>query len=68
MSLQNPAMFLSNDVSLGELQEQISKLEDEEITIDKRKKKIYNDWKNKMNSLMKMYNQKAACKIYKIIK
>lgn len=61
-------MFLSNDVSLGELQEQISKLEDEEITIDKRKKKIYNDWKNKMNSLMKMYNQKAACKIYKIIK
>jgi hypothetical protein len=65
LSLEDDEMslFKKQYVSLGELQEEIDKLEDEGEKLDKRKKE-YKAWKDKINFLIDMYNAKSKYKTY----
>ena len=47
---------------------QIEKLFDEGKKIDKRKKKAYNEWKEKINFLIDMYNVRSKFKTYNKVK
>jgi hypothetical protein len=57
-------LFEKQYISLVDLHEEIEKLFDEGKTIDKRKKKVYNDWKEKINFLIDMYNSRSKFKTY----
>ena len=57
-------LFQKQYISLVDLHEEIEKLFDEEKKIDKRKKKVYNDWKEKINFLIDMYNSRSKFKTY----
>jgi hypothetical protein len=65
LSLEDDEMslFKKQYVSLGELQEEIDKLEEEGEKLDKRKKE-YKAWKDKINFLIDMYNAKSKYKTY----
>lgn len=65
LSLEDDEMslFKKQYVSLGELQEEIDKLEDEGEKLDKRKKE-YKAWKDKINFLIDVYNAKSKYKTY----
>jgi hypothetical protein len=65
LSLNDDEMSLFNKqyVSLGELQEEIEKLENEGEKLDKRKKE-YKAWKDKINFLIDVYNAKSKYKTY----
>jgi len=61
-------IFKKQYINLVELHEEIEKLFDEGKTIDKRKKKIYQDWKEKINFLIVMYNTRATFKTFNKVK
>lgn len=61
-------LFNKQYISLADLHEEIEKLFEEEKTIDKRKKKMYADWKNKINFLIDMYNTRSKFKTYNKVK
>ncbi len=65
LSLNDDEMSLFNKqyISLGELQEEIEKLENEGEKLDKRKKE-YKAWKDKINFLIDVYNAKSKYKTY----
>jgi hypothetical protein len=65
LSLNDDEMSLFNKqyISLGELQEEIEKLENEGEKLDKRKKE-YKAWKDKINFLIDVYNTKSKYKTY----
>ena len=69
LSLEDDEMslFKKQYVSLGELQEEIGKLEEEGEKLDKRKKE-YKAWKDKINFLIDVYNAKSKYKIYNKVK
>ena len=69
LSLNDDEMSLFNKqyVSLGELQEEIGKLEEEGENLDKRKKE-YKAWKDKINFLIDVYNAKSKYKTYNKVK
>lgn len=51
-------------INLLDLQDEIEKLFDEGAKIDKRKKRVYQEWKDKINFLIHMYNTKSKFKAY----
>jgi hypothetical protein len=53
-------LFKKQYVHLIDIQEEITKLEDE--MPDKRKKKLYKEWLTKVNFFIDMYNAKAKYK------
>jgi hypothetical protein len=57
-------LFEKQYISLVDLHEEIEKLFEQGETIDKRKKKVYNDWKEKINFLIDMYNSRSKFKTY----
>jgi hypothetical protein len=57
-------LFQKQYVNLMDLHEEIEKLFEEGEKIDKRKKKVYNDWKEKINFLIDMYNSRSKFKTY----
>ena len=61
-------LFKKQYVNLIDLYEEIEKLFEEGKAIDKRKKKLYNEWKEKINFLIDMYNKRSAFKTYNKVK
>lgn len=57
-------LFQKQYINLMDLHEEIEKLFEEGEKIDKRKKKVYNDWKEKINFLIDMYNSRSKFKTY----
>jgi len=57
-------LFQKQYVNLVDLHEEIEKLFQEGEKIDKRKKKVYNDWREKINFLIDMYNSRSKFKTY----
>jgi hypothetical protein len=57
-------LFQKQYVNLVDLHEEIEKLFEEGEKIDKRKKKVYNDWREKINFLIDMYNSRSKFKTY----
>lgn len=57
-------LFKRQYVSLVDLHDEIEKLFVEGEAMDKRKKKMYNDWKDKINFLIDMYNSRSKFKTY----
>ncbi len=57
-------LFEKQYISLVDLHEEIEKLFEQGETIDKRKKKVYNDWREKINFLIDMYNSRSKFKTY----
>ena len=57
-------LFNKQYIHLADLLDEIDKLFEEGESIDKRKKKVYTDWKNKINFLIDMYNSRAKFKTY----
>ena len=57
-------LFQKQYVNLVDLLEEIEKLFEEGEKIDKRKKKVHNDWKEKINFLIDMYNSRSKFKTY----
>jgi hypothetical protein len=55
-------------INLVELHEEIEKLFEEGEKLDKRKKKAYQAWKEKINFLIDMYNARATFKTYNKVK
>lgn len=51
-----------------EMQEEIEKLFEEGDKIDKRKKKLYQEWKDNINALITKHNDKVGFKCYSKIK
>lgn len=54
-------MFKKQYVNLIDIQDEISKLEEQ--MPDKRKKKLYKEWVNKVNFFIDMYNAKSKYKV-----
>lgn len=61
-------LFQKQYLNLVELHEEIEKLFEEGDKIDKRKKKVYNEWKEKINFLIDMYNTRSKFKTYNRVK
>jgi hypothetical protein len=57
-------LFEKQYISLVDLHEEIEKLFEQGEKIDKRKKKVYNDWREKINFLIDMYNSRSKFKTY----
>lgn len=57
-------LFQKQYLNLVELHDEIEKLFEEGNKIDKRKKKVYNEWKEKVNFLIDMYNTRSKFKTY----
>ena len=57
-------LFEKQYISLVDLHEEIEKLFEEGEKIDKRKKKAHNDWREKINFLIDMYNSRSKFKTY----
>lgn len=61
-------LFQKQYLNLVELHDEIEKLFEEGDKIDKRKKKVYNEWKEKINFLIDMYNTRSKFKTYNKVK
>ena len=61
-------LFKKQYINLVDLYEEIEKMFDEGERIDKRKKKVYNEWKEKINFLIDMYNARSSFKTYNKVK
>jgi len=61
-------IFKKQYINLVDLHDEIEKLFDEGAKIDKRKKKVYQEWKEKINFLIEMYNARATFKTYNKVK
>lgn len=57
-------LFKKQYVHLADLHDEIEKLFEDGNNMDKRKKKLYNDWKEKINFLIDMYNVRSKFKTY----
>ena len=58
----------NEEIHIMDLQDEIEKMFDEGEKIDKRKKKVYQDWKDRINALIVLYNRKRDLKVYNKIK
>lgn len=54
-------MFKKQYINLIDIQDEITKLEEQ--MPDKRKKKLYKEWVNKVNFFIDMYNAKSKYKV-----
>jgi len=61
-------IFKKQYINQVDLHDEIEKLFEEEKKLDKRKKKIYQAWKEKVNFLIDMYNSRASFKTYNKVK
>lgn len=61
-------LFKKQYVNLVDLYDEIEKLFEEEKKMDKRKKKEYKAWKEKINFLIDMYNTRSSFKTYNKVK
>ena len=61
-------LFKKQYLSLPELYEEIEKQFEEENKIDKRKKRLYKEWKDNINFLIDMYNTRSKFKTYNKVK
>lgn len=61
-------IFKKQYINLVDLHEEIEKLFDEGEKLDKRKKKAYALWKEKINFLIEMYNTRATFKTFNKVK
>jgi hypothetical protein len=61
-------IFKKQYVNLVDLNEEIEKLFEEGEKLDKRKKKAYTEWKEKINFLIDVYNTRATFKTYNKVK
>jgi hypothetical protein len=57
-------IFKKQYINLVDLHDEIEKLFEEGKKLDKRKKKAYADWKEKINFLIDMYNTRSSFKTY----
>lgn len=57
-------LFNKQYINLVDLHEEIEKLFEEGESLDKRKKKLHNEWKQKINFLIDMYNSRSKFKTY----
>jgi len=58
----------NEEIHLMDLQDEIERMFDEGAKIDKRKKRAYQEWKDKINSLITLYNKKCDFKAYSKVK
>jgi hypothetical protein len=61
-------IFKKQYINQADLHDEIEKLFAEGEKLDKRKKKAYADWKEKINFLIDMYNSRASFKTYNKVK
>jgi len=61
-------IFKKQYINQVDLHDEIEKLFVEGEKIDKRKKKVYQAWKDKINFLIDMYNSRASFKTYNKVK
>lgn len=61
-------IFKKQYVNLVDLHDEIEKLFVEGESMDKRKKKAYAEWKEKINFLIDVYNTRASFKTYNKVK
>lgn len=61
-------LFNKQYLSLADLHDEIEKLFDEGEKMDKRKRKEFTAWKEKINFLIDMYNAKGKFKSYDRVK
>jgi hypothetical protein len=61
-------LFKKQYINLVDLYDEIEKLFEEGKQIDKRKKKAYKEWKEKINFLIDMYNSRSKFKTYNKVK
>ncbi len=61
-------LFKKQYLSVTDLHDEIEKLFEEGDKMDKRKKKLYKDWKEKINFLIDMYNTRSKFKTYNRVK
>ena len=61
-------IFKKQYINLVDLHDEIEKLFEEGKKLDKRKKKAYADWKEKINFLIDMYNTRSSFKTYNKVK
>lgn len=61
-------IFKKQYINQVDLFEEIEKLFEEGKKLDKRKKKAYKEWKDKINFLIDMYNSRASFKTYNRVK
>lgn len=61
-------IFKKQYINLVDLHDEIEKLFEEGKKLDKRKKKVYQAWKEKVNFLIDMYNARATFKTYNKVK
>jgi hypothetical protein len=61
-------LFKKQYVNLVDLHDEIEKLFEEGKKMDKRKKKAHQEWKEKINFLIDMYNKRSSFKTYNKVK
>jgi hypothetical protein len=61
-------VFKKQYVNLVDLHDEIEKLFEDGKKIDKRKKTLYKEWKEKINFLIDMYNSRSKFKTYNKVK
>lgn len=61
-------LFKKQYINLVDLHDEIEKLFEEGKALDKRKKKAYQEWKEKINFLIDMYNARSSFKTYDKVK
>lgn len=61
-------LFKKQYINLVDLHDEIEKLFEEGKKLDKRKKKAHQEWKEKINFLIDMYNKRSAFKSYDKVK
>ena len=61
-------LFKKQYVNLVDLHDEIEKLFEDGKKLDKRKKKAYQEWKEKINFLIDMYNSRSSFKTYNKVK
>jgi hypothetical protein len=61
-------IFKKQYINQVDLFNEIEKLFEDGKKLDKRKKKAYNEWKEKINFLIDMYNSRASFKTYNRVK
>jgi len=61
-------IFKKQYINLVDLHDEIEKLFEEGEKLDKRKKKNYSLWKEKINFLIDMYNTRATFKTFNKVK
>jgi len=61
-------IFKKQYINQVDLFNEIEKLFEDGKKLDKRKKKAYKEWKDKINFLIDMYNSRASFKTYNRVK